>query len=527
MRAGSTIEVAGTIDDNVTIASGNDTTTIEQWPGQARAVVDGKEKEPVFTVYSGTLNLNGITVTGGRGLLTGGGIWNLGGAVTVNDSTIANNVGIPHGGGILNWNVLTVTDSTITNNTAGIDSGAAGGAIYNANVHGVPTATVTDSTITDNVAGGNGAGGGGIVGGATTIGASIVAMNTANGSTNNCVGSDGTFLSTGYNLTDDATGTACGFTQGTDKVDVNPDLGPLADNGGTTGTMLPALTSPAVGVIPSPTSLNGVPVCGPGAFDQRGVHRPGPGHLLCTIGAVEGSSPSLSGGASMTASPDGTGYWVSHPDGGVFSFGSAPFLGSVPGLSIHVSNIVGIATTSDGLGYWLVGSDGGVFTFGDAGFFGSMVGRPLDKPVVAIVAGPNGKGYWLVASDGGVFAFGDAGFFGSMGDKHLNAAVVDMAADPTGGYWLVASDGGVFNFGGAPFLGSMEGTALAKPMVGVTGGPGGSGYWLVASDGGVFTFGTRFAGSLGGSTLSIIGLFSANGGNGYTLVEANGTAHAF
>jgi hypothetical protein len=43
----------------------------------------------------------------------------------------------------------------------------------------------------------------------------------------------------------------------------------------------------------------------------------------------------------------------------------------------------------------------------------------------------------------------------------------------------------------------------------------------------VFTFGkVRSAGSLGGSSLSIIGLLSTNA-NGYTLVEASGTAHAF
>jgi hypothetical protein len=62
----------------------------------------------------------------------------------------------------------------------------------------------------------------------------------------------------------------------------------------------------------------------------------------------------------------------------------------------------------------------------------------------------------------------------------------------------------------------------------MTSAPGGTGYWLVASDGGVFTFGrARFGGSLGGSSLNVIGLFSTNGGNDYTLVEANGTAPAF
>jgi hypothetical protein len=387
--------------------------------------------------------------------------------------------------------------------------------------------SITDSTITGNTTAGPGSKGGGIFETAT-IGATIVAGNTASGTTNNCSGSDSiSFTSVGYNLTDDATGAACGFTQATDMVNVNPDLGPLGNNGGTTQTRLPAPNSPAVGVIPSPTTLNGVPVCGPGAFDQRGVARSGP---FCTIGAVEVPT-SLSGGAAMTALPNGTGYWIVHPDGGVFSFGAAPFLGSLPGLGIRVHNIVGITVTPDGKGYWLVGSDGGVFTFGDAPFFGSMGGKPLNKPVVAMAASPNGAGYWLVASDGGVFTFGHIAFFGSMGGTPLNKPMVDLAVSPNGaGYWLVASDGGVFTFGHIGFFGSMGGTPLNKPVIGMTSAPGGIGYWLVASDGGVFTFGqARFAGSLGGKPLasSIIGLFSTNGGNGYTLVEANGTAHRF
>jgi hypothetical protein len=265
-----------------------------------------------------------------------------------------------------------------------------------------------------------------------------------------------------------------------------------------------------------------------------------PGTFTFTITASNGVSPpatqdftlfvqgSLAGGATLTALPDGTGYWIAHSDGGVFSYGTAPFLGSLPGIGIHVKNIVGITVTPDGKGYWLVGSDGGVFTFGDAGFLGSMGGKPLNQPVVAIAATPSGGGYFLVARDGGVFTFGDALFAGSMGGKPLNKPVVDMAADPAGGYWLIASDGGLFSFGGARFLGSMGGKPLNKPMVGLTSAPGGVGYWMVASDGGVFNFGLApFAGSLGGSALSVVGLFSTDAGGGYTLVEANGTAHTF
>src|SRR5689334_12193963 len=33
--------------------------------------------------------------------------------------------------------------------------------------------------------------------------------------------------------------------------------------------------------------------------------------------------------------------------------------------------VVGMAATPDGRGYWLVASDGGIFTFGDAPFYGS------------------------------------------------------------------------------------------------------------------------------------------------------------
>jgi hypothetical protein len=46
-----------------------------------------------------------------------------------------------------------------------------------------------------------------------------------------------------------------------------------------------------------------------------------------------------------------------------------------------------MAPTPDGAGYWLVASDGGIFTFGDAPFFGSTGGSPINRPVVGM-AGP-------------------------------------------------------------------------------------------------------------------------------------------
>jgi hypothetical protein len=43
-----------------------------------------------------------------------------------------------------------------------------------------------------------------------------------------------------------------------------------------------------------------------------------------------------------------------------------------------------MAATADGRGYWMVGSDGGVFSFGDAPFFGSLGGKGAHIKVIGI-----------------------------------------------------------------------------------------------------------------------------------------------
>ena len=55
-------------------------------------------------------------------------------------------------------------------------------------------------------------------------------------------------------------------------------------------------------------------------------------------------------------------------------------------------------------------SDGGIFTFGNAPFWGSTGGMALNKPIVGMAPTPTASGYWLVASDGGIFTYGDAQF---------------------------------------------------------------------------------------------------------------------
>jgi hypothetical protein len=102
-------------------------------------------------------------------------------------------------------------------------------------------------------------------------------------------------------------------------------------------------------------------------------------------------------------------------------------------------------------GYWEVASDGGIFSYGSAPFYGSTGNIRLNQPIVGMATDPATGGYWFVAADGGIFSF-NAPFYGSMGGKRLNAPIVGMAATPDGGgYWFVAADGGVFSFGDAKF----------------------------------------------------------------------------
>ncbi|HZU74812.1 MAG TPA: N-acetylmuramoyl-L-alanine amidase [Acidimicrobiales bacterium] len=222
------------------------------------------------------------------------------------------------------------------------------------------------------------------------------------------------------------------------------------------------------------------------------------------------------------------GYWIASTDGGVFSFGAAPYFGAAQGMSL-ASPIVGMVATPDGGGYWLVGSDGGVFAFGDARYLGSTGGIRLNEPIVGMAATPDGGGYWLVGSDGGVFAFGDARYLGSTGGIRLNEPIVGMAATSDGGgYWLVGSDGGVFAFGGAPFDGSMGAVRLQKPVVAIAEDPTTGGYWLVGADGAVFSFNAPFYGSMGGTTLHrpVIAAAAVDGG-GYDLLGADGGVFSF
>jgi CSLREA domain-containing protein/uncharacterized repeat protein (TIGR01451 family) len=211
-------------------------------------------------VNSGTLNLTGVAVSGnrtGNGNFgdggRGGGIYNDGTLTLVNCTVNGNGTGDfisgfggsgGSGGGIFNDGTLNVTHSTVSGNQTGAGggggSGGHGGGILNRG-----TTTLTGSTITGNSTGGPDASGGGVSqeGGTVTVRNTIIAGNADSFG----LGPDffGTAASQGFNLVGNTAGSS-GFTQPTDQTDVDPQLLPLADNGGPTETHALSPTSPAV-----------------------------------------------------------------------------------------------------------------------------------------------------------------------------------------------------------------------------------------------------------------------------------------
>lgn len=185
-------------------------------------------------INQGEIVVSDCLFTGNASTLFGGGLALVQGStqISIRNSTFTGNTA-PEGGGIfllqLGPFATTITNCTITNNSAQFDGGGIG--------NSSSTLIVSHCTITNNSAPLGGgiftAGDGGFnLNGVTFLRNSIIANNTL---TNlNASSIDSAIISQGYNLTNDSTIGA--FTQPTDRVNTNPLLGPLTDNGGATPT---------------------------------------------------------------------------------------------------------------------------------------------------------------------------------------------------------------------------------------------------------------------------------------------------
>ena len=245
----------------------------------------GVENRGTLTVTGSLISHN--KATGGDG----GGLWNLNGKMAVRTSTVSNNQAKTTGGGISHYgDTLALNQVTLSGNT----SEGNGGGIYAS-----APMNVTNVTISGNQATGVSAGGGGIYQGAgsASVHQVTLANNTAsfgraiykesvagsslflqssivsvNGGPNT-VACDGMISSIGYNVSD---GNCSGLTQNGDAQMIALNLGPLANNGGSTLTHLPASNSPAVNRVALANCL---------IVDQRGANRPV--GTLCDSGAIE------------------------------------------------------------------------------------------------------------------------------------------------------------------------------------------------------------------------------------------------
>lgn len=296
------------VEDDVTIqGAGATTTTIDQTVSD-RVIHVESAGFPDFTAA-----MTGVTVTGGDVTGDGGGIQNVDNVIQLVDVHVTGNTATGVGGGIKNDEddaVLVMKQGAITANSTDSEGGGlhteddAVSKLTNVTVSGnasdgsggginlddddgatiLQNVTVTGNTA-DADANGSGDGGGIDQDGAFeespfTLRNTIVAGNTdastdAEDKVPDCAD---IILSEGHNLIGNATGCAyvdaAGDQVGTGAAPINPMLGPLALNGGTTPNHLPLAGSPAINA----GDPNGAP-----SIDQRGLPR----DAKPDIGAVE------------------------------------------------------------------------------------------------------------------------------------------------------------------------------------------------------------------------------------------------
>ncbi len=196
----------------------------------------GIDNETSLTVTDCSIIVNTVS----RGFSGGGGIFNTN-MMTVIDSTISGNSGT-FGGGLFSDGPATVTDSTIAGNSA-----ALGGGLYNDG----SSLTMVNATVARNSSSAAGYAGGLVTAGTppVTLNNTIVDLNT-DGATNGDIsvtGGGSVSPTSGFNLVGTvAAGILINGVDGNQVGVANPELGPLAENGGPTQTIALLPGSPAI-----------------------------------------------------------------------------------------------------------------------------------------------------------------------------------------------------------------------------------------------------------------------------------------
>ena len=127
------------------------------------------------------------------------------------------------------------------------------------------------------------------------------------------------------------------YSSGPTVSSVTPAVGPTA--GGTSVTVAGANLSGATAVDFGTKAGTGVSVNGGGTSLTVTSPAGAVGTVDITVTTPGGTSPTS---AADQFTYQNSGYWMVGNDGGIFSFGGAPFEGSLPALNIHVTNVVSI-----------------------------------------------------------------------------------------------------------------------------------------------------------------------------------------
>jgi uncharacterized protein (TIGR03437 family) len=351
---------------------------------------------------AGTLTLSSCVVTGNAATTEGGGIHNANtGTLTINQCTISNNdagnttTNGGAGGGLYNGGTARIANSTFSANTAvgGTLVGGSGGAILSAELSSltISGSTIAGNTATDPLNMGEGGFGAILSGGTVVISNSTISGNSQTGTAAEDAGGgigafvasctltntilagntdsgsepepdgEGSFTDGGNNLIGISTNIA-GFTNGvngdqvgTSGAPLNPRLGPLANNGGPTETMLPGGNSPALGAgnpagfVSTDTDQRGTGflrlrngVTDIGAVQLQGVA------LAATAGTPQSAGVGATFGTSLAATAtESCGACASVVPGVTVTFtppGSGPSGTFAGGVNTEVTNSSGVAT---------------------------------------------------------------------------------------------------------------------------------------------------------------------------------------
>ncbi|NJR39763.1 MAG: hypothetical protein HC781_14240 [Leptolyngbyaceae cyanobacterium CSU_1_4] len=276
------LTIKGLGADKLTISGNNISRVFRIADAQAsssRVVIDGLTIANGFVGASvgdrfgaGILNEESLTLTNAvvrnnRAVFSGGGIDN-GGNLSVANSTIHNNFAAVSGGGISSGNsegpvnLLSLANTTVSSN----ETNEYGGGIFNGFTSRL---IVNSSTIYQNTAV---RGAGGVFSQSGTINNTIIAGNLDGDNSNgNHPDVSGNFTTTSFNLIGDGSGSAS-FTNGINNnkvgsggAPIDPKLGSLQNNGGSTPTHALLNDSPAIDAANPNANV---------FFDQRGVTRP-------------------------------------------------------------------------------------------------------------------------------------------------------------------------------------------------------------------------------------------------------------